>query len=175
MKFNATDWLRFKVAAGFYAQNLIAGTSDRDVVNLFYSFLTGSDELPDEFDGKEVTSRLQKARHLVAGVEVDLPWHFSLNVEGYAKKFTQLENINRDKLYDDTPENSDKPDYLKKDFIIETGLAQGVDFLLNYNYHGLYFWGVYSIAYVQRFDGVRTYWPNFDRRHNVNIVTSYTF
>ncbi|MFM9029064.1 MAG: TonB-dependent receptor, partial [Bacteroidota bacterium] len=64
-KYNATDRLRFKLAAGYYAQNLMAGTSDRDVVNLFYSFLTGSDDLPDEFDGREITSRLQKAKHLV--------------------------------------------------------------------------------------------------------------
>ncbi len=175
VKFKATDKLRFKAAAGYYAQNLIAGTSDRDVVNLFYSFLTGSDDLPSEFDGKPVTSRLQKARHLIGGFEVDLPHHLSLNIEAYIKDFTQLENINRDKLYDDTPQNSSKPDALKKDFIIESGIAKGIDFLLTYDYKGFYFWGVYSYASVNRFDGFRTYWPNFDRRHNVNLLASYSF
>lgn len=175
VKYKATSKLRLKGAAGYYAQNLIAGTSDRDVVNLFYSFLTGSDNLPSEFDGEPVTSRLQKARHVIAGFEWDLPHHFSLNVEAYIKDFTQLENINRDKLYDDTPQNSNKPDALKKDFIIETGMARGIDFLLNYDYNGFYFWGVYSYASVSRFDGTRTYWPNFDRRHNVNLLASYSF
>ena len=175
LKFKATDKLRFKAAAGFYAQNLMAGTSDRDVVNLFYSFLTGSDDLPSTFNGKEVTSRLQKAKHAIAGMEMDLPFHLTLNIEGYIKDFTQLQNINRDKLYADDPQNSSKPDYLKKDFIIETGLAKGIDFSLNYKYHGLYFWCVYSYAMVDRFDGVRTYWPSFDRRHNVNLVASYSF
>ena len=34
-----SDKLRFKLAAGKYTQNLIS-SSDRDVVNLFYGFLT---------------------------------------------------------------------------------------------------------------------------------------
>lgn len=175
VKYKASENLRFKAASGYYAQNLMAGTSDRDVVNLFYSFLTGSDNLPSTFDGKEVTSRLQKARHLIAGFEVDLPHHLSLNVEAYLKDFIQLQNINRDKLYEDSPQNSSKPDYLKKDFIIENGLAKGIDFLLNYDYNGFYFWCVYSYASVQRYDGIRTYWPNFDRRHNVNLLATYSF
>jgi hypothetical protein len=175
IKFKATDHLRFKAAGGYYAQNLMAGTSDRDVVNLFYSFLTGSDNLPSTFDGKAVTSRLQSARHAILGMEADLPWHLNLNVEAYVKQFLQLENINRDKLYEDDPQNFDKPDALKKDFIIENGLAKGVDFLLNYDYNGLYLWCVYSLAFVERYDGVRTYWPNFDRRHNVNLLASYSF
>ncbi|MFM2136623.1 MAG: hypothetical protein RL021_2023 [Bacteroidota bacterium] len=175
VKYKATDRLRFKAAGGYYAQNLMAGTSDRDVVNLFYSFLTGSDNLPSTFDGEVVTSRLQRARHAIAGFELDLPWHLNLNIEAYLKEFIQLQNINRDKLYDDDPQHFDKPDALKKDFIIENGLAKGVDVLLNYDYNGLYVWAVYSLAYVQRYDGFRTYWPSFDRRHNVNFLASYSF
>lgn len=175
LKFNMTDKIRLKAAGGFYSQNLLAGTSDRDVVNLFYSFLTGSENLPDEFDGKEVTTRLQKAKHLIAGIELDLPMHLSLNIEGYIKNFNQLENINRDKIYEDNSENADKPDNLKKDYIIETGLAQGIDFQLIYDYRRFYFWAVYSLASVERFDGTRTYWPSFDRRHNVNLLASYSF
>jgi hypothetical protein len=65
LKYNITDILRFKAAGGRYSQNLLAATSDRDIVNLFYGFLTGSDELPDEFDGEPVTTKLQKANHMV--------------------------------------------------------------------------------------------------------------
>ena len=36
-------------------------------------------------------------------------------------------------------------------------------------------WAVYSIGYVRRWDGQQLYPPHFDRRHNVNLVTSYAF
>ena len=64
---------------------------------------------------------------------------------------------------------------LKKDFIIETGTARGVDVVLKYDRRKFYFWAVYSLGYVKRFDGIRTYEPSFDRRHNVNLVGSYRF
>jgi hypothetical protein len=174
-KFNVSDKLRIKTAAGIYAQNLIAATSDRDVVNLFYGFLSGSANLPSKFNGEEVKSKLQKARHLLAGFEYDLPRHFELNVEGYIKDFYQLISVNRDKLYDDVSANADQPDVLKKDFIFETGLSRGVDLTLKYDYKRIYFWAVYSLGFNKRDDGIREYEPVFDRRHNINLVGSYTF
>ena len=64
---------------------------------------------------------------------------------------------------------------MKKDFIIETGRAQGLDVVLKYDYKRVYVWVVYSLTYVTRWDGIQTYHPFFDRRHNANIVASYTF
>lgn len=175
LKYNLADRIRLKAAGGFYSQNLLSASSDRDVVNLFYGFLSGSDELPDQFNGKEVTTKLQKAKHAIIGVEIDLTNRLSLNVEGYYKDFNQLENINRDKIYEDDAQHSEKPDYLKQDYIIENGKARGVDFLLKYDYKKLYVWAVYSLGEVKRFDGIRTYEPSFDRRHNVNLIVSYKF
>ncbi|MCG3164315.1 MAG: hypothetical protein POELPBGB_00069 [Bacteroidia bacterium] len=172
-KYNITDWLRIKYAGGFYSQNLLSANSDRDVVNLFYGFLSGPDNLPKEFQGEEVTHKLQKSIHNIAGFEVDLTKRISLNIEGYIKHFTQLTNINRDKLFDDNAANTDVPDVLKKDYIIEKGKAMGIDFLLKYDYKRFYFWGVYSLAKNTRTDELRTYSPVFDRRHNVNIVAAY--
>ncbi len=175
IKYNLTDNFRIKLAAGLYSQNLISATSDRDVVNLFYGFLSGPENLQDEFDGKEITHKLQKSRHAILGFEYDITHRMNLNVEGYFKDNTQLTNINRNKLYDDSGDNADEPDYLKKDFIIETGDAYGVDFLLKYDYKRIYLWFVYSLGYVTRYDGIIDYAPHFDRRHNVNLVGSYTF
>ncbi|MBK5285839.1 MAG: TonB-dependent receptor [Bacteroidia bacterium] len=172
IKYNVTDKVRLKAAGGLYTQNLLSASSDHDVVNLFYGFLSGSDDLPETFDGKDVTSKLQSAGHAIAGIEIDLPSHLSLNIEAYIKDFLQLENLNRNKLYDS---NSNKPDELKKDFIIETGTAKGIDFLLKYDYRRVYLWLVYSLGYVDRFDGTINYTPHFDRRHNVNVVAAYTF
>lgn len=175
MKFNATKFLRFKLAAGMYSQNLISASSDRDVVNLFYGFLSGPDNLQDEFDGKEITHALQKAIHGIFGIEIDLHKNLTMNIEGYYKRFTQLTNINRNKIFDDSPEYASKPDYLKKDFVIETGDAEGLDVSLKFEYKQIYIWAVYSLGFVHRFDGIDSYYPHYDRRHNVNIVGSYIF
>jgi hypothetical protein len=173
LKYNIADFLRFKAAGGEYSQNLLAATSDRDVVNLFYGFLTGSSELPEEFNGRKITTKLQKAEHLVAGFEIDLPKNFGLNLEGYYKNFRQIENLNRDKVFEDNTTNFDKPDSLKKDFIIETGLAYGAEALLTYDRKDLYIWVAYTLSWVTRNTGTQEYYPFFDRRHNLNIVAAY--
>jgi hypothetical protein len=168
-KYNVNEKFRLKAAAGLYSQNLISANSDRDVVNLFYGFLSGPDNLQDSIlldNGKTIRRKheLQKATHAIFGGEVDLAKHFTLNIEGYYKWFNQLTNINRNKLY--------KED---KDFIIETGDAYGVDIVLKYSTEKTYLWAVYSLGKVTRWDGMRTYSPLFDRRHNINLVGTQNF
>lgn len=180
VKVNLDQNTRIKMAAGLYSQNLISANSDRDVVNLFYGFLSGPDNLQDDFvqengDVREISHKLQKAQHYILGVERDLGPHLNINVEGYLKRFTQLTNINRNKLFEDTAENNDQPDELKKDFIVEEGDAYGVDFVLKYNLKRFSLWAVYSLGYVERWDGIQTYNPVFDRRHNVNLLGTYRF
>jgi len=178
IKYNANDWFRLKFAGGVYSQNFIAASSDRDVVNLFYGFLSGPENLPDQFDGKKRTSRIQKADHLIFGAEFDLSKSISLNVEGYYKYFPQLTNINRNKLYNESeaPQGASEVEY--KDFILEKGNAYGMDMVLKYDYKKVYVWLVYSLGFVTRqfedkYGEMVSYPPHFDRRHNVNFVFSY--
>ena len=178
MKYNATDWFRIKFAAGMYSQNFIAASSDRDVVNLFYGFLSGPENLPSTFDGSDVNSKIQKSDHVILGTEFDLTNSLSLNVEGYYKYFPQLTNINRFKIYDEKNPPPGATDVETKDFIIEKGHAYGVDFMLKYDYRKLYVWLVYSYGYVDReyetANGEMVkYNPHFDRRNNINFVLSY--
>src|SRR5690606_31058223 len=111
----------------------------------------------------------------VAGIEHDISNDLTLNFEVYLKDFRQVTNINRNKIFNDTPEFADKPDELKKDFIVETGEAYGADLQLNYEKERTSIWAVYSYTFVDRFDGVQEYNPVWDRRHNVNLVFSQTF
>ncbi len=172
-KYLMTSKLRFKFATGLYSQNLISASSDRDVVNLFYGFLSGPDDLPSSVGDKQVTHKMQTAQHIVGGFEIDVDSLSSINIEGYAKNFTQITNINRDKIYDDNQNYADKPESQRKDFIVETGLAYGFDITYKRQTERWYLWLVYSYNNVSRYDGIRTYQPHFDRRHNVNVVTSY--
>ena len=182
VKYNATDRFRLKAAAGMYSQNFVAATSDRDVVNLFYGFLSGIDNLPDTYNGKPITSYLQKANHFILGGEFDLTNNMTLNLEGYWKDFVQLTNINRNKIYADSQQNGNIPDLLKKDFTKETGDAYGFDISLKYEDKHWYLWAVYALGFVTREyekaveDGVELtqYAPHFDRRHNINVILTYT-
>jgi hypothetical protein len=171
-KYIITETIRLKGAGGLYSQNLIAANSDRDVVNLFYGFLSGPENLQGTFDGKEVTHRLQKAQHAIFGVEVEPFKHMVINIEGYYKNFSQLTNLNKNKVFDDTYEYYDKPDYLKKDFILEKGNAYGFDMSVKYDMKKYYIWAVYSLGYINRYDGIIEYVPHYDRRHNANIVAT---
>lgn len=180
MKYNLTEWWRVKAAAGMYSQNLISANSDRDIVNLFYGFISGPDNLQENFtkqDGsvEEVKSKLQKANHAIFGFEFDLNRSVTLNTEGYYKAFTQLTNTNRNKIFPDNSEFSNISDELKKDYIIETGNAYGLDFSLKYTSTHLNVWAIYSLSKVNRWDGITEYNPVFDRRHNVNLVAAYIF
>ena len=182
LKYNVSDNIRIKGAAGRYSQDFVAATSDRDVVNLFYGFLSGVDNLPSYFNGSKVTSKLQKANHYVLGTEIDLANDLTLNLEGYWKQFVQLTNLNRNKIYEDNSENALENDLIKKDFMIEDGDAYGFDLSLKYENRHWYFWGVYALGFVNRnyekYENnevtLISYQPHFDRRHNVNLILTYT-
>jgi len=188
LKVNFTPKIRFKGAAGLYSQTLMSASSDRDVVNLFYGFINApeSQQMPSTYldkNGKtqKVNSSVQKAKHIVAGFEFDITKYVDLNIEVYQKTFDQIINTNRDKLFDDTPENASKPDAIKKDYVVEQGQVQGLDVVLKFEYKRFYFWSVYSLTFNNRWYGntstkvITNYPPSFDRRHNVNLVASYTF
>ncbi|MCE3258542.1 MAG: hypothetical protein K0S12_183, partial [Bacteroidetes bacterium] len=188
IKVNVTPKIRFKGAGGLYSQSMISANSDRDVVNLFYGFINApkpEDISKTYIDYKNevqtMSSAVQKATHVVGGFEFDLLKYFELNVEVYQKFFNQVINVNRDKVFDDNTLNANRPDELKKNFVIEQGRARGFDVVLKYDRKRFYFWAVYSLTKNDRWVGntqtgvVLNYAPNYDRRHNVNLVTSYSF
>lgn len=179
LKYNINEWWRIKAAGGIYSQNLIAANSDRDVVNLFYGFLSGQDGTPSTFDGKDVSSKLQKAIHYILGTEFDLSPFTTLNVEGYYKDFKQLTNMNRNQLYTGSTHPQGTPEILWKDFMIENGKAYGIDVSLKYERNRMYFWAAYSLAYVDKnyeneVGELVNYRTHYDRRHNVNLMATYT-
>lgn len=182
-KYNLTDDIRLKFAGGYFSQNLIATRSDRDVVNLFAGYISSPTSLFDE-NRNSVDDKLQRARHLIAGLELDLfRDKIEVNIEPYIKDFTQNVNINRLKVFSDDP-----------DFIIENGISKGIDLLVKYDHKNIYIQAGYSLGFNDRRgpvgDGIvrqgendnaslpiayKVYQPSFDRRHNVNLLASYAF
>ena len=164
LKWNITDRTRVKAAAGIYTQNLISTSNERDVVNLFNGFLSGPELQFNDFNGQRVSSKLQKSRHLVLGLEHDVTDNLKINIEGYIKDFPQLIVVNRNKT-----------DNQQADYTTEEGEARGVDFSAKYEAGNWYFWATYTLGFVDRFDGEQEYPTIFDRRHNINFLSSYNF
>jgi hypothetical protein len=163
LKYNITERVRIKFAGGLYSQNLISTKSDRDVVNLFTGFLSGPDDDLYTIDGEEAKSKLQRSTHAIAGIEFDPTDYIEVNVEPYIKYFNQLIEINRNKTTLRDP-----------DFATETGQAYGIDFSLKYERKAVYIWMAYSLGFIERNDGEQVYPPHYDRRHNMNLVATYS-
>jgi len=180
VKFNATETLRFKASGGRFSQNFTSASSDKDVVNLFNGLLSAPTNVQNTFvtqfqNEKNPKNGLQYAWHAIGGFEWDMTKKLSLNVEGYYKYFSQLSNLNNNKLYPDEAAFNQYDDVFKKDFIIENGESFGADLLIKYSGKQLFLWGVYSFGKSTRWDGDTTYAPVFDRRHNINLVATYMF
>ena len=162
IKYNISDKLRFKAAAGMYSQNILSTSNERDVVNLFNGFLSGPTEQVRGLDGDPLSDKIQRSNHVVGGFEIDVTNNLQLNIEGYYKDFPRLIVVNRNKLT-----------VTEADFLEEEGEAFGVDFSAKYQLPRLYVWATYSYGFVNRFDGEQTFPTVFDRRHNVNFLTTY--
>ena len=180
LKYNANENLRFKFSGGRFSQNFTSASSDKDVVNLFNGLLSAPTNVQEQFVNefqqiKDTKNGLQYAWHAILGFEYDLGKNITFNIEGYYKYFSQLSNINQNKLYEDVAQFEQIDDVFKKDFILESGQSYGVDFLVKYNKDRWFLWGVYSLGKNTRWDGFIEYFPVFDRRHNINLVGSYLF
>jgi hypothetical protein len=162
-KYNISEKFRFKFAGGLFTQNFLSTRSDQDVVNLFAGFLS-SPEILQDANGKRVDNLLQQARHAMFGFEYDVNNRLSFNVEPYIKDFNQLVNINRNRIF-----AKDAP------YVVESGVATGIDFAVKYNSENLFLQASYSLAHVDRKFGKKEYPTNFDRRHNVNTMGTYVF
>lgn len=171
VKLFLTEKIRLKGSMGMYSQNLISTQSDRDVIALFQGFISS----PEQVYGKNeattgnpgnpvVKSALQKSVHYVAGIEYDINDEIEITVEPYIKTFSDFVNVNRNRIFPEQPV-----------FIVEKGLARGVDFLVKYDNEPFYLQASYSLGKVDRTFNNLSYAPVFDRRHNINVVSSYNF
>lgn len=163
VKYNFSKNFRIKAAVGRYSQNLISSKNDKDIVNLFTGFLTGPDVDLYKVSSRKTDNRnIQFANHFIGGIEYDIN-RLEFTLEPWFKDFTQLIGFNRYK------QNVTDPDYL-----VESGKAYGLDLTGKYSKDQFYFWAVFSYGNVTRYDSKQTYPTPFDRRMNVNLVSTYT-
>ena len=178
LKYNITDNIRLKAAAGLYSQALISTKSDRDIVNFFSGFLLSPDQTIYDQNGNAINNNLQTAYHVAGGVEVDVHT-VEINLEPWFKNFTRVIELNRDKI------QSSDPDYQAG-----TGKAYGLDLSAKYSKGRFYLWTAFSLQHVTNTyliaqsitssNGVltatsadQTFATPYDRRFNMNLLASY--
>lgn len=174
MKYLASEWFRIKLAGGLYSQNLINAASDRDIVNFFTGYLSAPVDVATSGPESQSEYVLQRAWHLVGGLEFEVWEKLFVNVETFYKDYPELVNYNRDKLLN-AYEYPEYPEILTHDFILETGTSWGVE--TSFDYHHTVF--QVSLNYTLS-KAERTYWdpsgnpvtyaPHYDRRHNLNLI-----
>jgi hypothetical protein len=174
MKYNLSNTVRLKAAAGLYSQNIVGIKSDRDVVNYFNGFVLSPDQQMLNTNRDLVSSSLEKAQHILAGIEIDVQ-NVEFNIEPWFKNFSQLVQLNRSKGV-----NQYATTY---DFQADKGKAYGIDLSAKYAHKRVFLLGVISyqkIEYTTRIENydstfsTQVYPPPFDRRVNINLVGSYT-
>lgn len=182
LKYNITSNVRLKFATGVYSQNILSTKSDREIVNFFTGFILSPDERVRSTDSSVLNTNLQRAYHVLGGIEVDVQ-DVEFNLEPWFKNFYQNAELSRVK-YTGTGDN----------FTAGSGRAYGIDLSARYNKNKWFLWGVVSyqkITYetfildnntvtimpdktLQANMQVQTYAPPFDRRINTNLVAAYT-
>ncbi|MEI8278415.1 MAG: carboxypeptidase-like regulatory domain-containing protein [Bacteroidota bacterium] len=166
LKYNLSDNIRLKAAAGMYSQNVISTKSDRDIVNFFTGFILSPDQSVKNLNGDVINYNLQTAYHLLGGIEVDIK-EVELNLEPWYKNFNQNIELNRNKQL---PGDAD--------FSSGDGVAYGLDLSAKYSHQRVYLWGVVSyqnVTYrtIDDAGNIQSYPPPFDRRWNINLLGSY--
>lgn len=177
IKYNVTNNVRLKAATGLYSQTIVSTKSDRDIVNFFTGFLLSPDQRIMDENGKEISTNLQTAFHVLGGVEFEIG-AIEFNLEPWYKKFGRTIELNR------TKQSAGDPDYQAG-----YGEAYGTDLAVKYNKNRFYFWGVVSYQNVTNTYRVatgardannnpvlekQTFPTPFDRRLNINLLGSYT-
>lgn len=167
MKYNISDNVRLKGAAGVYSQNIVSTKSDQDIVNLFTGFMLSPDQATSDPNGNKLNTTLQKSYHGVAGVEVDIQ-RVELNAEPWIKYFNPVIELNRNKTQAS-----------QADFVGSQGHAAGMDVSAKYTHDRVYLWvaaGYQKVTYtgIDSKGNKQTYPTPFDTRFNSNVVASYT-
>lgn len=179
IRFLPGENIALKAAAGLYAQNLIGASSDKDIVNFFQGYLSAPVDMVSVAGQDPNDFYLQKASHLIAGIEYDLAGKLFFDLEAYFKNYTQLINFNKNKFFN-KHSNPGAPSYMTGAFICETGYAEGIEVsakysVINCNVEINYSFAVVKRRYNDPQGQTVEYYPQYDRRHNLNISGMYAF
>jgi hypothetical protein len=152
--YDMTSSLAFKASYGRVHQRVVTITNEDDVVSLFETWIPINADEPS-----------QQADHYILGFEGSagavIPG-LTYNVQGYYKDMSNLLEYNRDKV------DARDPDFIRAD-----GASYGVEVFLEERLPRYYGMLSYTLSFTERTIGDFTYFPRYDRRHNLNLIAGW--
>jgi hypothetical protein len=151
------NFLKLKAAYGKFSQNMVTIYNENDTYNPVDIWL------PPESNMEPAT-----ADHLILGTSYEAP-NLIVSLEGYYKKYNDLTQYNRERLYPEDPF-----------FVQGTGSALGIDLFAQWVHDKWQVWGSYSLGKALKElpfqypePGIDEFAPRYDRRHNFNATVEY--
>ena len=141
------NW-RAKFSYGRFNQNIITVNNEDDVISIFDAWI----RVP-------IGLKPEQADHYVAGIDGNIIPALSTSFQTYYKYYSSLVSYNRDKV-----------DALDPDYVNSTGKAFGFEALIRYGVPLVDVYVAYTLGWTTITAGGFTYYPRYDRRHNLNML-----
>ena len=149
LSYGLFDNWKAKISYGRFTQNIITVNNEDDVISIFDAWI----QVPEKL-------KAERADHFVLGLEGNVLPALSTNLQTYYKYYGSLVMYNRDKV-----------DALDPDYVGGTGSAYGVEALIRYASNTLDLYAAYTLGWTTVTENGFTYYPRYDRRHNLNLLT----
>ena len=144
------EW-RLKASYGRITQNVITATNEDDIISIFDPWIVVPSTLHSE-----------ESDHYVLGAEGPIDRLLWASIQAYYKDNTSLVTYNSNKI------DASDPDYINGH-----GVSAGVEVVLRSNFSFMDLYATYALA-TTRIDNLGfVYYPRYDRRHHINILTTF--
>lgn len=144
--------ISFKTAWGIYSQEMVALSSENEVISVFEPWLIVPDYLTTP-----------SAIHYAAGADINLSANINLNVEAYYKILKDVIELNNKKYSSEDP-----------DLIAGSGESYGWEFQLKISdLYGFNLLGSYSLSWAYKDVKGWRYYPRYDSRHSGKLTMNY--
>jgi len=150
LKYRYGENLAFNFSAGKYSQFLITLNSQESYFSIF-----------DFWRPIDKTHSPPVSYHLIGGIERWFGEDANFTFETYYKKYYNLLIPKEEDIFFSTPTESLK---------VGTGYATGIDLFFKKRFKDISGWISYSFAWTRRNVDDESYYPRYDRRHNINIT-----
>jgi hypothetical protein len=151
LSYGLWDNWKGKLSYGRFSQNMITVNNEDDVIAIFDAWIRIPDNLKSE-----------QADHYVMGLEGNVLRTLSTSFQAYYKTYSSLVIYNRDKV------DAQDPDYING-----KGKAYGFEALIRYGNPFVDIYAAYTLGWTTITANHFTYYPRYDRRHNLNLLTVF--
>lgn len=144
--------IAFKMGFGRYSQEIITLTDENDLISIFEPWVV----VPDYLNAPEAT-------HFIAGVTTYLTDKISLDIEGYYKDIAYLVDLNEKKYSN-----------IDNEYISVDGRSYGVEVETTAKLTEIYVKIAYSLAWAYKEYNNIDFYPRYDKRHTLSVLTNYS-